>query len=126
MMKHTFKKGLAVLLAAVSLSGAFSGAFATTARADNILDSQKGEKGDWFKNDQGGWYYVLYNGTTVRNTWLKDSGKWYFFDKNGYMCRGWIQYNGDWYYLDMGGVMWYSTTTPDGYKLDGWGRWIRK
>ena len=62
----------------------------------------------------------------VKSSWTKDNGKWYYFDKWGYMYRdAWIPYKRDYYYVGADGAMWYNATTPDGYRVDGNGKWIR-
>jgi len=38
---------------------------------------------------------------------------------------GWYNINNQWYYFDSYGAMIYDTTTPDGYKVDKMGAWIR-
>ena len=76
-----------------------------------------------------GWYYMLNVNSGmgyVKSSWTKDNGKWYYFDKWGYMYRdAWIPYKGDYYYVGADGAMWYNATTPDGYRVDGNGKWIR-
>ena len=38
--------------------------------------------------------------------------------------KGWVKQNGKWYYYDDNGNMIKNTTTPDGYKVDGEGVWV--
>ena len=53
------------------------------------------------KNDDG----------SNKTGWVKESGNWYYFDRQeGYMRTGWIKDNNKWYYL-------YST---DGHMATGW------
>lgn len=40
------------------------------------------------------------------------------------MQVGWIKDNGEWYYFKSSGAMLRNGTTPDGYKVDGEGRWL--
>lgn len=93
----------------------------------------------------GGWTQIQYN----------DSLNWYWFDVNGYMKTGWLNLNGTWFYLhkaedgnsgrmytgwnQIDGVWYYfepqagnnqghlyvNTVTPDGYKVDENGAWVR-
>ena len=37
----------------------------------------------------------------------------------------WVQANGKWYYLGQDGAMLKNTVTPDGYKLDASGAWVK-
>lgn len=76
--------------------------------------------GEW-KKDNTGWWYQESNGTYPTKQWSNISGKWYYFDENGYMVHDrWI---GD-YYLGTDGSMLTSTVTPDGYQVDASGKWI--
>jgi hypothetical protein len=63
-------------------------------------------KSGWREED-GGWRY--YNGNnvlSVRNDWVQDQGKWYWFDGAGMMVTNtWYKYNQDWYYLGRDGAM---------------------
>lgn len=124
MVSKKLIKSAAALLAAFSLSSVVVPPLTT--HAYEILERMPGERGEW-RRDEHGWYYMLNGGPDyARSGWLKDQGRWYFFDQWGYMYRDtWVQYKGDYYYVDKSGAMWYSTTTPDGYKVDGWGKWIR-
>ncbi len=55
--------------------------------------------GKWTKEDAG-WQYTYSDGSFAKSQWLKISGKWYFFDADGYMVTGWKKSKGSWYYLD--------------------------
>ena len=62
----------------------------------------------------------------VADNWLYDNQKWYYFDHWGYMYRNaWINYKGDSYYVGADGKMWTNAKTPDGYWVDGNGKWIK-
>lgn len=62
--------------------------------------------------------------------WYKIQGKWYLFDKDGFMLTGWQQVDNVWYYLDAEGVMqtgWldldgsrYYLTAGNGSMAVGW------
>jgi len=121
-------------------SGSISGRGAYDSRYDGVW--QKDGKGWWFRYHRGGWPV---------NTWLLIAGKWYHFGADGYMQTGWIKDRGKWYYLNPDGSMalgwkkivgkWYffntgsagvpygallqSTTTPDGFRVNENGEWIR-
>lgn len=64
----------------------------------NPTQSPKG----WVK-ENGKWVY--YNSQGKKQTgWLYSGSKWYFMDKQGYMKTGWI-YDKAWYYLASSGAM---------------------
>ena len=125
MRKKGLIKSVAVLFAAFSLGGVVVPPM--TAQAE-ILERMPADRGEWRK-DEHGWYYMLNVNSGmgyVKSSWTKDNGKWYYFDKWGYMYRdAWIPYKGDYYYVGADGAMWYNATTPDGYRVDGNGKWIR-
>ncbi|EGG87765.1 hypothetical protein HMPREF0491_00939 [Lachnospiraceae oral taxon 107 str. F0167] len=124
-MKKGLIKSVAVLFAAFSLGGVVVPPM--TAQAE-VLERMPADRGEWRK-DEHGWYYMLNVNSGmgyVKSSWTKDNGKWYYFDKWGYMYRdAWIPYKGDYYYVGADGAMWYNATTPDGYRVDGNGKWIR-
>lgn len=122
-MKKSLIKSAAVLFAAFSLGGVVAQPMTVKAA---ILERMPGDRGEWRK-DEHGWYYML-SGTTryVADTWIKDNGKWYYFDHWGYMYRdAWINYKGDSYYVGLDGSMWQNARTPDGYWVDSNGKWVR-
>lgn len=61
--------------------------------------------------------------------------KWYFCSPvDGHLCQGWTMVDGKWYYFTKAGEskanrptgsMWANETTPDGYKVDVNGAWIK-
>lgn len=80
----------------------------------------------WQKDTDGSWYY-LHDSGAMKTGWLKDSdGKWYYLQSSGSMkANGWIQSGGEWYYVGPSGAMLTDTVTPDGYRVDASGKWIR-
>lgn len=54
-----------------------------------------------WKNYSGGKrkYYITSTKTYVKNEWKKISGKWYYFDKNGWMKTGRFKVGDDYYYV---------------------------
>ena len=93
-----------------------------------VLERMPADRGEW-RRDEHGWYYMLNvnAGTSyVADSWIKDNGKWYYFDHWGYMYRNaWINYQGSSYYVGADGAMWYNARTPDGYWVDSNGKWVR-
>lgn len=57
-----------------------------------------------WKQDNIGWWYQNADGSYPQSVWQEIVGKWYYFDKVGYMLS--------------------NTTTPDGYQVDVNGVWI--
>lgn len=110
-----------------------------------------GENGWWYKNPDGTypsdcwmrsvqngvdtWYRFNENGYMVSGWYRDKDGKWYFLhDKadgnQGYMYTGWKEINGKWYYFNETadgpkGSLLVNGETPDGYRTDSDGAWIR-
>ena len=124
-MKKGLIKSAAILFAAFSLGGAVVPP--VTAQAA-VLERMPADRGEW-RRDEHGWYYMLNvnAGTSyVADSWIKDNGKWYYFDHWGYMYRNaWINYQGSSYYVGADGAMWYNARTPDGYWVDSNGKGVR-
>lgn len=70
------------------------------------------------------WYYLMPISGEMKTGWIFDKVDWYYLDENGVMKTGWIFVNGSWYYLGVDGRLLLNTTTPDGYQVDGNGKWI--
>lgn len=81
-------------------------------------------RNEWFYY-KNGWYYLNETGAMEKG-WLEVSNKWYYLDQDGKMETGWVQVDGKWYYLDESGALLTNTTTPDGYKVNGDGVWLKK
>lgn len=59
--------------------------------------------------------------------WRQDShGWWYQTSDEGYLKNGWILLDEYYYYFDENGYLLVDTITPDGYKVDENGIWIRE
>ena len=89
----------------------------------------------WTK-DSDGWWFRLTGGSYLKNTWKKINGKWYYFNKSGYMASNefvkgyWVRSDGaqtdpviykwhkdskGWWYGKSGG--WYAKSKS--YRIDG-------
>ena len=100
----------------------------------------------WVKTDKGYWYYLNESGIMLHDGWGKVNGSWYYFKNFGAMAEGWVKVGNTWYYLqpgsgkmvtgwnlingkyyyfDASGAMLANTTTPDGYKVDASGAWVK-
>ena len=77
----------------------------------------------WFKYT-GKWFFFDYETGKMVTGMYEVSGDNYYFNKAGEMQVGWIQEKGEWYYFKASGAMLRNGTTPDGYKVDGEGRWL--
>ena len=106
-----------------------------------LKSNGKMAKGEWiYDKNYSSYYYLTSEGSYARNTWVGD----YYLKSNGKMAKGeWIYYSnyssyyyltsegsyarntwvGD-YYLKSNGKMAVSERTPDGYQVDGSGKWI--
>ena len=107
-----------------------------------LKSNGKMAKGEWiYDSNYKSYYYLTSEGSYARNTWVGD----YYLKSNGKMAKGeWIydsNYSayyyltsegsyarGTWvgdYYLKSNGKMAVNERTPDGYQVDGSGKWIR-
>ena len=77
----------------------------------------------WVKTG-GSWYYLNSSGA-MKTGWVKTGGLWYYLNSSGTMQTGWFTVSGKWYYAYGSGALAISTTTPDGYKVNYNGEWIR-
>ena len=98
-------------------------------------------KSEWiYDKNYSSYYYLTSEGSYARNTWVGD----YYLKSNGKMANGeWIYdsnyssyyyltsegsyAHGTWvgdYYLKSNGKMAVNERTPDGYQVDGSGKWI--
>lgn len=83
----------------------------------------------WIKAKDGRWWYRHADGSWTSNGWEKIDGKWYYFDKDGWMKTGWIQWKRRWCYCESSGACAYSKTLHidgkdyvfgrDGYMVEG-------
>ena len=59
-------------------------------------------------------------------SWQSVNNKWYFVHASGEMAENiWIESNGRWYYVKANGSMAVNETTPDGYRVNASGEWIK-
>ena len=107
-----------------------------------LKSNGKMAKGEWiYDNNYKSYYYLTSEGSYARNTWsgnyyLKSSGKmakgewiydnnyssyYYLTSEGSYARNTWV---GD-YYLKSNGKMAVNERTPDGYQVDGSGKWNR-
>ena len=87
-------------------------------KEDGTMEAVAGEcAGQWMQAADGvRFWWLRADGTYPAGEWLKEGGRWYHFDEEGYMQTGWITVDGKEYYLDPeSGAMYENTVTPDGY-----------
>lgn len=80
--------------------------------------------GDYVENAWVGNYYLKSNGKMAKSEWIYDNNykSYYYLTSEGSYARNkWV---GD-YYLKSDGKMAVSERTPDGYRVDGSGKWIK-
>ena len=53
----------------------------------------------WLKHTDGKWYWFDKDGY-MATSWKKIGGKWYYFNRDGSMQTGWVKYYDNWYYCD--------------------------
>ncbi|MDD7267788.1 MAG: NlpC/P60 family protein [Lachnospiraceae bacterium] len=85
---------------------------------------EKGQavNGSWVLQQGTGWWYRYDDNLYPTSRWLKIDGNWFYFKANGYMARNtWIKD----YYLGNNGAMLTNTYTPDGYRVDASGKWMK-
>ena len=75
----------------------------------------------WVQSN-GKWYF--YESGDVKTGWVKTGGKWYYLNDLGVMKTGWFKVGKYWYYAYGSGALAVSTTTPDGYRVNGNGEWV--
>lgn len=76
-----------------------------------------------FVKVDGSWYYLSSSGAMFTG-WGTDGNRWFYFDGSGAMKTGWFKVGQYWYYAYGSGALAVSTTTPDGYKVNGNGEWV--
>ena len=106
----------------------------TMAESEWIYDRNFGswyylkEDGKYARNEwiyyKNGWYYLNETGAMEKG-WLEVSNKWYYLEQDGKMETGWVQVKDAWYYLNDSGELLTNTTTPDGYKVNRDGIWVK-
>ena len=72
-----------------------------TGSTSSTSTNQNGDTAGAWAKDATGWFFVKSNGSKANNEWIRQSGKLYCIDSNGYMITGWKQMsNGNMYYFD--------------------------
>ena len=80
--------------------------------------------GNYVQNAWSGNYYLKSGGYMAKSEWIYDknySSYYYLTSEGSYARNTWV---GD-YYLKSNGKMAVNERTPDGYKVDGSGKWVK-
>lgn len=89
------------------------------------LTALAGMSDGWERKDDA-WYYYRDN-KKVEENWVRDNDNWYYLGSGGAMVTGWLEWQGQWYYLQQPtGEMAADTVTPDGYRVDRSGAWVKE
>ena len=80
--------------------------------------------GSYARNAWQGAYYLKSNGKMAQNEWVYDTSyqAWYYLKSDGSYARNAWQGS---YYLKSNGKMAVNERTPDGYRVDGSGKWVK-
>ena len=100
------------------------------AKSEWIYDKNYGayyyltSEGSYARNTWSGNYYLKSNGKMAKGEWIYDSNykSYYYLTSEGSYARNtWV---GN-YYLKSNGKMAINERTPDGYRVDGSGKWVK-
>lgn len=100
------------------------------AKSEWIYDKNYGSyyyltsEGSYARNTWVGNYYLKSNGKMAKGEWIYDSNysSYYYLTSEGSYARNtWV---GD-YYIKSNGKMAVNERTPDGYQVDGSGKWVK-
>lgn len=79
----------------------------------------------WAKIDNE-WYYFNEKGYAKQSEWIYSKNVWYYLKNNCKMAKSeWVQVEDEFYCFDSEGAMYSNCVTPDGYRVDESGAWIR-
>lgn len=128
-----------------STGGGPSGDTGTTGTPGGTPGGQTTNVNSWVQ-DTKGWRYVKSDGTYAKTQgmpinnefyyfgndqymvtgWNYIENAWYFFRPSGGMARSrWVETNGMWYYVTDNGSLLTNGTSPDGFKVDANGVWVK-
>ena len=83
-----------------------------------LMGTEVKKSSGWVQVTDGWLYYNGDTGLPVRNDWVQDQDKWYWFNAAGIMITNtWYQYNSAWYYMGPDGVMCKSQLVENSGKI---------
>ena len=104
-------------------SGEMQTGWAKSGNTWYYLNSSGEMQTGWIQSG-GSWYYLNSSGE-MQTGWIQSGGSWYYLNSSGAMQTGWFSSGGKWYYAFRSGALAVNTTTPDGYRVNYNGEWIR-
>lgn len=104
-------------------SGAMQTGWAKSGNSWYYLNDSGAMQTGWLKTG-GSWYYLNSSGA-MQTGWLKTGASWYYLNGSGAMKTGWFTVSGKWYYAYHSGALAVNTTTPEGYKVNYNGEWVK-
>ena len=104
-------------------SGAMQTGWAKSGNSWYYLNGSGAMQTGWLKTG-GSWYYLNSSGA-MQTGWLKTGASWYYLNGSGAMKTGWFTVSGKWYYAYHSGALAVNTTTPEGYKVNYNGEWVK-
>lgn len=104
-------------------SGAMQTGWAKSGNSWYYLNGSGAMQTGWTKSGNS-WYYLNSSGA-MQTGWLKTGGSWYYLNGSGAMKTGWFTVSGKWYYAYHSGALAVNTTTPEGYKVNYNGEWVK-
>ena len=104
-------------------SGAMQTGWAKSGNSWYYLNGSGAMQTGWLKTG-GSWYYLNSSGA-MQTGWLKTGASWYYLNGSGAMKTGWFTVSGKWYYAYRSGALAVNTTTPEGYKVNYNGEWVK-
>lgn len=104
-------------------SGAMQTGWAKSGNSWYYLNGSGAMQTGWIKSGNS-WYYLNSSGA-MQTGWLKTGASWYYLNGSGAMKTGWFTVSGKWYYAYHSGALAVNTTTPEGYKVNYNGEWVK-
>ena len=104
-------------------SGAMQTGWAKSGNSWYYLNGSGAMQTGWTKSGNS-WYYLNSSGE-MQTGWLKTGASWYYLNGSGAMKTGWFTVSGKWYYAYRSGALAVNTTTPEGYKVNYNGEWVK-
>ena len=104
-------------------SGAMQTGWAKSGGSWYYLSGSGAMQTGWVKSGNS-WYYLSGSGA-MQTGWAKSGASWYYLSGSGAMKTGWFTVSGKWYYAYRSGALAVNTTTPEGYKVNYNGEWVK-
>ena len=130
-LKKIIARPLILFLTVSQCMTAYAGTWACRSQNEWKYQNDDGtyQKGGWFQDPADGHRYYLAEDGVIMTGWIYRDDTWYYLNTvhNGLfgaaLTDGWHWIDGYCYYFDQTGRMYRESTTPDGFIVDGNGRW---